>query len=144
VGVAGYPEKHFEAPNLDWDIKQLKKKVDAGGDYIVTQMFFDNSAFFAFVDKCREAGIDVPIVPGMKILTTPGHLVRLPRNFHLNIPDALADEVSSNEKNAKNIGIEWAKQQSLELMEAGVPGLHYYIMGSPEPALEVIDYLKKK
>jgi len=144
VGVAGYPEKHFEAPNLDWDIKRLKQKVDAGGDYIATQMFFDNSAFFEFVDKCRRAGIDVPIVPGMKILTTPGHLTRLPRNFHLNIPDALADEVTADEKNAKNIGIEWAKQQSLELMEAGVPGLHYYIMGNPEPALEVIDFLKKK
>jgi len=144
VGVAGYPEKHFEAPNLEWDIKRLKQKVDAGGDYIVTQMFFDNNAYFNFVDKCREAGIDVPIVPGLKILTTAGHLVRLPRNFHLNIPDALADELMADEKNARSIGIEWAKQQSLELMEAGVPGLHYYIMGSPDPALEVIDFLQKK
>lgn len=144
VGVAGYPEKHFEAPNIDWDIKRLKQKVEAGGDYIVTQMFFDNSAYFAFVEKCRKAGIDVPIVPGMKILTTPGHLVRLPRHFHLTIPDALAAEVSADEENAREIGIEWAKQQSLELMEAGVPGLHYYIMGSPDPALEVIDFLKKK
>lgn len=144
VGVAGYPEKHFEAPNLDWDIKRLKQKADAGGEYIVTQMFFDNNAFFTFVDKCRKAGIEVPIIPGLKILTTPGHLVRLPRNFHLTIPDALADELMADEKNAKAIGIEWAKQQSLELMEAGVPGLHYYIMGSPDPALEVIDFLKKK
>ncbi|NBC25510.1 MAG: methylenetetrahydrofolate reductase [NAD(P)H] [Bacteroidetes bacterium] len=144
VGVAGYPEKHFEAPNIDWDIKRLKQKVEAGGDYIVTQMFFDNSAYFAFVEKCRKAGIDVPIVPGMKILTTPGHLVRLPRHFHLTIPDTLAAEVSADEENAREIGIEWAKQQSLELMEAGVPGLHYYIMGSPDPALEVIDFLKKK
>jgi len=144
VGVAGYPEKHFEAPNIDWDIKRLKQKVDAGGDYIVTQMFFDNSAHFEFVDKCRRADIDVPIVPGLKILTTPGHLVRLPRNFHLNIPDALAAEVSADEENAKSIGIEWAKQQSLELMEGGAPGLHYYIMGNPDPALEVIDFLKKK
>ncbi|CAN5473214.1 methylenetetrahydrofolate reductase [NAD(P)H] [soil metagenome] len=144
VGVAGYPEKHFEAPNLDWDIKRLKQKVDAGGDYIVTQMFFDNNAYFNFVDKCRKAGIEVPIVPGLKILTTHGHLVRLPRNFHLNIPDAFAEELMADEKNAKAIGIEWAKQQSLELMEAGVPGLHYYIMGSPDPALEVIDFLQKK
>lgn len=144
VGVAGYPEKHFEAPNLDWDIKQLKNKVEAGGDYVVTQMFFDNRAYFAFVDKCRKAGIDVPIVPGIKILTRPTHLKNLPRNFFLNIPDALADEVTVDEVNAEKIGIEWAKKQCLELMEAGVPGIHFYIMGSPDPALEVVEYLKKK
>ncbi|MEX0663043.1 MAG: methylenetetrahydrofolate reductase [Balneolaceae bacterium] len=144
VGVAGYPEKHFEAPNLDWDVKRLKQKVDAGADYVVTQMFFDNTAYFTFVEKCRKAGIDVPIVPGLKILTKPNHLKTLPRNFYLNIPDAMADEISANEKNAGKIGVEWAKQQSLELMEAGVPGLHYYIMGSPDPALEVIDFLRKK
>ena len=144
VGVAGYPEKHFEAPNLDWDIKQLKNKVDAGGDYVVTQMFFDNRSYFDFLEKCRKSGIDVPIVPGIKILTRPSHLKNLPRNFYLNIPDALADEVSADEKNAEQIGIEWAKQQSLELMEAGVPGIHFYIMGSPDPALEVVEYLKNK
>lgn len=144
VGVAGYPEKHFEAPNIDWDIKRLKQKVDAGADYVVTQMFFDNSAYFSFVEKCRKSGIDVPIVPGLKILTKPNHLKTLPRNFYLNIPDAMADEISTNEKDSEKIGIEWAKQQSLELMDAGVPGIHYYIMGSPDPALEVIDFLKKK
>ncbi len=144
VGVAGYPEKHFEAPNLDWDVKRLKQKVDAGADYVVTQMFFDNSAYFAFVEKCKKAGIDVPIVPGLKILTSANHLKTLPRNFYLNIPDSFADEISANESEAGKIGIEWAKQQSLELMEAGVPGLHYYIMGSPDPALEVIDFLRKK
>lgn len=144
VGVAGYPEKHFEAPNLDWDIKRLKQKVDAGADYIATQMFFDNNAYFDFVEKCREAGITVPIVPGVKILTSSNHLKSLPRNFHLNLPDSLVNEVSSDEKNAKPIGIEWAKQQCLELMEGGVPGIHFYIMGNPDSALEVIDYLKKK
>jgi len=144
IGVAGYPEKHFEAPNIDWDIKRLKQKVDAGGDYIVTQMFFNNEAYFNFVEKCRKSGIDVPIVPGIKILTRPSHLVNLPRNFYLTIPDTLADEVSNDEKNAVKIGIEWAKQQSLELMEAGVPGIHFYIMGSPDPALEVVEFLKKK
>ncbi len=144
IGVAGYPEKHFEAPNIDWDIKRLKQKVDAGGDYIVTQMFFNNEAYFKFVEKCRKSGIDVPIVPGIKILTRPSHLVNLPRNFYLTIPDTLADEVSNDEKNAVKIGIEWAKQQSLELMEAGVPGIHFYIMGSPDPALEVVEFLKKK
>lgn len=144
VGVAGYPEKHFEAPNLDWDVKKLKEKVDAGADYIVTQMFFDNKAYFNFVEKCRDAGIEVPIVPGLKILTTPNHLKSLPKFFHLNYPDELANAVDSDPKNAKQIGIEWAQQQSLELLENGVPGLHYYIMGDPQPALDVIEFLKKK
>ncbi len=144
VGVAGYPEKHFEAPNLDWDIKRLKDKVDAGADYIVTQMFFDNSAYFTFVDKCREHGIDVPIVPGLKILTTTNHLKSLPKYFHLNIPDELTAEVDANPDKAKEIGIEWAKKQTLELMDAGAPGIHYYIMGDPQPALDVIDFVRKK
>lgn len=144
VGVAGYPEKHFEAPNLDWDIKRLKNKVDAGADYIVTQMFFDNSAYFNFVEKCRANGIHVPIVPGLKILTTANHLKSLPKYFYLNIPDALTEEVDANPDRVKEIGIEWARQQSLELLEYGVPGIHYYIMGSPDPALDVIDFLKKK
>ncbi len=144
IGVAGYPEKHFEAPNLDWDIKKLKDKVDAGADYIVTQMFFDNSAYFNFVEKCRDSGINIPIVPGLKILTTENHLKSLPKFFHLNYPDELANAVDSDPGNAKQIGIEWAKQQSLELLENGVPGLHYYIMGDPQPALDVIEFLKKK
>jgi methylenetetrahydrofolate reductase (NADPH) len=144
VGVAGYPEKHFEAPNLDWDIKKLKEKVEAGGDYIVTQMFFDNDAYFRFVDKCRNAGIEVPIIPGLKILTTERHLKSLPKYFHLNIPDDLTAAVDSDPDNVTNIGIEWARQQSLELMENGAPGIHYYIMGNPQPALDVIDFLKAK
>ncbi|MCC5942496.1 MAG: methylenetetrahydrofolate reductase [Balneolaceae bacterium] len=144
VGVAGYPEKHFEAPNLDWDIKRLKDKVDAGADYVVTQMFFDNSAYFSFVEKCRENGIDVPIVPGLKILTTNNHLKSLPKYFHLNIPDELTAEVDANPDKAKEIGIEWARQQTLELMEGGAPGIHFYIMGDPQPALDVIDFVRKK
>lgn len=144
VGVAGYPEKHFEAPNLDWDVKKLKEKVDAGADYIVTQMFFDNNAYFNFVEKCRDAGIEVPIVPGLKILTTQNHLKSLPKYFHLNYPDELANAVDSDPGNAKQIGVEWARQQSLELLENGVPGIHYYIMGDPQPALDVIEFLKKK
>lgn len=144
VGVAGYPEKHFEAPNLDWDIKKLKEKVDAGGDYIVTQMFFDNDVYFKFVEKCRKHDIHVPIIPGLKILTTHNHLKTLPKIFHLNFPDSLASELDANPENAKQIGIEWAKQQSLELMERGVPGIHYYIMGDPQPALDVIEYIQKK
>lgn len=144
VGVAGYPEKHFEAPNLDWDIKRLKEKVEAGADYIVTQMFFDNEAYFSFVDKCKAAGIDVPIVPGLKILTTSRHLKSLPKYFHLTIPDELTAAVDADPDNVKNIGIEWSRQQSLELMENGAPGIHYYIMGDPQPALDVIDFLKAK
>lgn len=141
VGVAGYPEKHFEAPNIETDIRRLREKVDAGGDYVVTQMFYDNSAFFAFVEKCRDAGIDVPIVPGLKILTREQHLSFLPKNFHLNLPGALSDEVRSDPSNARATGIEWGIKQSLELLEYGVPGIHYYIMGDPTPAMEVIDGL---
>ena len=144
VGVAGYPEKHFEAPNLDWDIKRLKDKVDAGAEYIVTQMFFDNKAYFSFVDKCREQGIYVPIVPGLKILTTTNHLKSLPKYFHLNIPDELTAEVDANPERARAIGVEWAQKQTLELMEGGAPGIHYYIMGDPQPALDVIDFVRRK
>lgn len=141
VGVAGYPEKHFEAPNLDFDIKQLKKKVAAGGDYIVTQMFFDNEAYFNFVEKCRAAGIDCPIVPGLKVLTREHHLNFLPKYFHLNIPEQLSHEVESDPKNAQEIGVEWAAQQCTELLEGGAPGIHFYIMGDPTPALNAIDKL---
>lgn len=141
VGVAGYPEKHFEAPNLDFDIKQLKKKVEAGGDYIVTQMFFDNDAFFHFVEKCRNAGIECPIVPGLKILTRERHLNFLPKYFHLNIPEPLSEEVQENPDHARAIGVEWGAKQCTELLEAGVPGIHFYIMGDPTPALDVIDKL---
>ncbi len=141
VGVAGYPEKHFEAPNLDFDIQQLKKKVDAGGDYIVTQMFFDNDAHFRFVKKCRDAGIECPIVPVLKVLTREQHLNFLPKYFHLNIPEALSDEVQANPDNAKEIGIEWSAKQCTELLENGAPGIHFYIMGDPTPALDVIDKL---
>ena len=144
VGVAGYPEKHFEAPNLDWDIQRLKEKVDAGADYVVSQMFFDNSVYFKFVEKCRRNGINVPIVPGLKILRNENHLKSLPRYFHLNIPDELTENVSKNPDHVSEIGIEWAQKQSLELMENGVPGIHYYVMGSPKPALDVIDFLQKK
>lgn len=141
VGVAGYPEKHFEAPNLDWDIKRLKQKVEAGGDYIATQMFYDNSAFFRFEKKCRDAGIDIPIVPGIKVLTVERHLSSLPKAFHINLPEALASEVANNPNRAREIGIEWCHQQCLELLEHGVPGIHFYVMGNPSPALEAINMI---
>lgn len=139
IGVAGYPEKHIEAPNLDWDIARLKEKVDAGADYVVTQMFFDAPAYFAFVQKCRDHGITVPIIPGIKVLTTPKHLTSLPKHFYLNIPDTLANAVSSDPQNARNIGIEWAVEQCRTLLEGDVPGLHFYIMADPTPAVEVIE-----
>ncbi len=138
IGVAGYPEKHFEAPNLDWDIQRLKEKVVAGGEYVVTQMFYDNSAYIRFVEKCREAGIQVPIVPGIKVLTSHRHLTTLPKYFHLNIPDPLTDELQADPDNAKQIGIEWCAKQCTELLEYGVPGIHFYVMGDPQPALDVI------
>lgn len=141
VGVAGYPEKHFEAPNLDFDIQMLKQKVDAGGDYIVTQMFFDNSAYFTFVEKCREAGIKVPIIPGLKVLTREQHLNFLPKYFHLNIPEELSEELQADPDHAEAIGIAWSAEQCAELLEKGVQGIHFYIMGDPSPALEVIEKL---
>ena len=117
VGVAGYPEKHFEAPNLNSDLKYLKAKVAAGADYIVTQMFFDNAKFFEFVDKCRAAGITVPIISGLKPIATKNHLSVLPSMFHIDVPEALEKEITKCKNNAdvKQVGIEWAIQQSKEL-----------------------------
>ena len=134
TGVAGYPEKHFESPNLKSDLRFLKAKIDAGADYIVTQMFFDNQKFFDFVDKCREIGITVPIIPGLKPLTTSKQTTVLPKIFHVDLPEALADEIDKckSEKEVKEVGIEWCIQQSIELKKAGVPCLHYYTMGSAE------------
>lgn len=139
IGVAGYPEKHFEAPNLNTDLRFLKEKVDAGADYIVTQMFFDNAKYFEFVDKCRKAGITVPIIPGLKPLTIKRHINVLPSMFHIDIPDALSIEVEKCKTNAdvKQVGIEWAIQQSKELKAAGVPCLHYYTMSRSEATVAI-------
>ncbi|MAZ95949.1 methylenetetrahydrofolate reductase [NAD(P)H] [Schleiferiaceae bacterium] len=139
IGVAGYPEKHFQAPSLNIDIENLKDKVNAGADYIVTQLFFDNSKFFAFVDKCREAGITVPIVPGLKPLVTKRQLSILPQIFHVDIPDTLAMEVLKCKDNTqvRRVGIDWCIQQSKELMAAGVPVLHYYSMGKSKNIYEI-------
>lgn len=141
VGVAGYPEKHFEAPNLDWDVRRLKEKVDAGADYIVTQMFFDNQAYFNFVKKCRAAGIEIPIIPGIKVLTSAKQLNSIPRSFYVDIPEDFAREMTDNPQHAREIGIEWGYRQCLELLDNGVPGLHYYIMANPSAVVEVIDRL---
>ncbi len=131
IGVAGYPEKHFAAPNLKADLKYLKMKVDLGAEYIVTQMFYDNAKFFNFVDECRKMGINVPIIPGLKPITTKRQLNVLPQIFYIDIPEDLSDAIEkckSNEE-VREAGIEWSIQQSRELMEGGVPVLHYYSMG---------------
>lgn len=131
IGVAGYPEKHFAAPNLKTDIKYLKMKVDLGADYIVTQMFFDNQKFFKFVEECRNAGITVPIIPGLKPITTKRQLNVLPQIFYIDIPEDLSDAVEKckDKEEIRQVGIEWSIQQSKELIEYGVPVLHYYSMG---------------
>ncbi|MFT4834096.1 MAG: methylenetetrahydrofolate reductase (NADPH) [Marinoscillum sp.] len=134
IGVAGYPEKHFEAPNLKSDLKYLKEKIESGAEYIVTQMFFDNSKYFEFVDKCRKEGINVPIIPGLKPITTKNHMTILPSIFHIDIPDDLymAIEKCKDNKQVKEVGIEWGIKQSKELMAKGVPVLHYYSMGKSD------------
>ncbi len=134
IGVAGYPEKHLEAPSMDADIRRLKDKVDAGADYVVTQMFFDNKKYFAFVKKAKEAGIDVPIIPGIKPIAVKRHLQLLPQVFRLDMPDELVSAVEKCKNNAevREVGVEFAIQQSKELMESGVPVLHYYSMGKSD------------
>lgn len=130
-GVAGYPEKHFESPNVDEDLRWLKKKVEAGADYIVTQMFFNNRKFFEFRDRCIAAGINVPIIPGIKPINTLKDLELLPKVFHIDIPVELYNEAKKFEDNSrvKKLGIEWTIQQSKELKAAGVPAIHYYTIG---------------
>ncbi len=139
VGVAGYPEKHFAAANLKVDLKYLKLKVDMGAEYIVTQMFFDNKKYFEFVRLCREAGITVPIVPGLKPITAKSQASILPTVFHIDLPEELADEVESCKDNAaaRQVGVEWAVKQSKELMKFGVPTLHFYSMGKSDPIYRI-------
>jgi len=134
IGVAGYPEKHLESPSLQSDLKRLKEKVDAGADYVVTQMFFDNAKYFNFVERAREMGITIPIIPGIKPIAVQRHLQVLPQIFRIDLPEDLIHAVGQCKNNAeiKQVGIEWAIQQSLELKAAGVPVLHYYSMGKSE------------
>lgn len=134
IGVAGYPEKHLEAPSLQTDLKRLKAKVDAGADYVVTQMFFDNQKYFEFVDAAKKAGINVPIIPGIKPIAVKRHLQLLPQVFRIDIPETLITEVEKckTNKDVREVGIEFAIQQSKELLAAGVPVLHYYSMGKSD------------
>jgi len=140
IGVAGYPEKHLEAPNMHLDLQMLKQKVDAGAEYIVTQMFFDNRKFFEFVDSCREVGIDVPIIPGIKPILTVKDTRLLPQTFNIDLPDTLMKEIAKckNNDEAWQLGIEWATMQSKELLAANVPGIHYYTLGSSDNICRIV------
>jgi methylenetetrahydrofolate reductase (NADPH) len=134
IGVAAYPEKHFEAPNIISDLKNLKAKVDAGAEYVVTQMFFDNKKYFDFVTLCREHGITVPIIPGLKILTSKKQITALPKIFQCDIPQPFYEELEKckDDKQIKELGIKWCIEQSKELVKANVPCLHFYTMGASE------------
>ena len=141
IGVAGYPEKHFEAPNLDVDLDHLKIKVDAGADYIVTQMFFDNTKYFAFVERCRAAGIHVPIIPGLKPITNRKQMTVIPRTFHVDIPTEFSHELMKckNDEEVARVGTDWLIGQSKELKKAGVPVLHYYTLGQAKVIHEAVN-----
>ena len=138
LGVAGYPEKHFESPNLDTDIQYLKKKVDAGADQIITQMFFDNAVFYDFVRRCREAGITVPIVPGIKPLSTARQVDLLPESFSIDIPLALTREVAAHPEHAYRIGEEWCLEQCRDLLAHGIEEIHFYTMGRSDNLINIL------
>ena len=140
VGVAAYPENHFEAANMQTDIDYLKRKVEAGADYIITQLFYDNNKFFRFVDECRQAGITVPIIPGLKPMSTKRQIDLLPRSFHIDIPQELVTlmQKARNNDEAYQIGIDWSIRQSHELLEHGAPAIHYYTMAKPDNVCQVV------
>jgi methylenetetrahydrofolate reductase (NADPH) len=141
IGAAGYPEKHFEAPNLLADVQRLKQKVEAGAEYIVTQMFFDNRHYFSFVDACRDQGIEVPIIPGLRILTNSRQLTSIPRTFHCDIPEALAHEITSAPDSARDVGVAWTTEQANELLRAGAPSVHFFVMSASGAVNAVLDGL---
>lgn len=139
IGAAGYPEKHFESMNMATDLQYLKQKVDRGADYIVTQLFFDNKKFFKFVDDCRAAGINVPIIPGLKPITKMRHISFLPKFFHIDFPDELSEQLlkCKTDEDVKQVGIEWGINQSKELKKAGVPCIHYYTMSNSSEVKQI-------
>lgn len=143
IGVAGYPEKHFEAPNLAADLRWAKAKVEAGAEYIVTQMFFDNRHYFKYLEDCRAEGIDVPVIPGLKILTSKRQLRSIPRNFYAEIPPELSEavEAAKDDREAQEVGVEWARKQTEELLEADVPAVHFYVMQNADAVSEVMNRL---
>lgn len=140
IGVAGYPEKHFEAPNMQTDLRYLKQKVDMGADYIVTQMFFDNEKYYSFVKACRDNGINVPIIPGLKPVYSKKQLTVLPKTFHIDLPADLSNEMlkCKTDEEVEQVGVEWMLHQSKDLKKNGVPVLHYYTLGKPHTVANVV------
>lgn len=143
VGVAAYPEKHFEAPSLKADIQFLKQKVDAGADYIVSQMCFDNQKYFKFVQACRDIGVQIPIIPGIKVIKSAAQLTSLPKHFHIDLPDQLVDEVMANPQHAEEIGANWAIKQCEELLNAGAPSIHFYVLNDVQMISKIVKKLQK-
>jgi methylenetetrahydrofolate reductase (NADPH) len=143
IGIGGYPEKHFESPNLKSDIQYIKKKIEAGASYVVTQMFFNNQAYFDFVKRCRAEGIEAPIIPGLKILLAKTNLTTIPRNFHVTIPEKLSEEIhEAKPEHATEIGVNWAVKQVEELLNNNVPAIHFYIMQNAQPTNMLMKKLK--
>lgn len=143
IGVSGYPEKHFEAPNMKTDIHYLKQKVDAGADYIMTQMFFDNQKYYDFVQQCRDAGINCPIIPGLKVLKSASQLKTLPKNFYIDIPEELSEEILKNPEHAEEIGKKWAAYQTGDLLRSGVPYVHFYVMNDTKNIVDIVKGFQK-
>ncbi|MCX7876863.1 MAG: methylenetetrahydrofolate reductase, partial [Melioribacteraceae bacterium] len=143
IGVAGYPEKHFEAPNLNIDVKYTKEKIAAGASYIVTQMFFSNKFFYDYVNICRNAGINVPIIPGLKIITSKAQVKSLPKNFYIDIPNELAEEIeNAKPEHVVEIGVEWAFKQVEDLLNNNVPAIHFYVMQNSSPIKALMNKIK--
>lgn len=143
IGVAGYPEKHFEAANLANDIREAKAKVEAGASYIVTQMFYSNEAYFKYVEGCRKEGIKVPIIPGLKVITSKAQIKSIPKNFYIDIPSDLADELEkAKPENVMEVGVNWTMKQVEELLNNKVPAIHFYVMQNSEPIKMLMNKLK--
>jgi methylenetetrahydrofolate reductase (NADPH) len=145
IGVAAYPEKHPEAPNLEWDVDVLLRKQEAGAEYAVTQLFYDNEAFFRFVKTCRDHGVTIPIVPGLKILTRPAQVAVVPKHFGVDVPQALADALAAaRPEEAVSVGVDWALRQTVQLFEHGVPSVHFYVMQDTRPFVAMMQRLRSE
>ena len=142
IGAGAYPEKHLEAPNMKTDVRYTKEKVDAGADYLVTQMFFDNASYMEYVRMCRDAGITVPIIPGVKLIDSVRQLSNLAKHFHVNLPDALVDEITENPKHVKEIGRNWGRTQVEGLMNSGVDCIHFFVMNDASSVVELVKELR--